>query len=358
MKINRKATYCAAVFLLFGCQKQYLRPMGSATTTEKTVITTELSNNAPGWASYGGICNGGATGTEVVVNNLAGLMSAISQNAAVIKINSNITITSRIEVAIKSNMTIYGAPGVRLKNLSTTVAGSGIFRLSGCTNMIIRNLIFEGPGAYDTDGGDNLSLINCKRIWVDHCEFQDAVDGNLDITNGSDYVTVTYCKFIYLKTPIPGGSGGMNDHRFSNLIGNSDSQTGDIGKLHVTFARCWWSSGCRERLPRVRFGKIHILNCFYNCSGNNYCIGTGKQSDIRVENTLFKGVKNPFKAITADWTAYQNIGCSFVNCTGNTTGAGTAFALPYTISTLPVMDVETAVTAGAGATLTGNVSGF
>ncbi len=77
-------------------------------------------------------------------------------------------------------------PGARLVNtqLKTNVSGStdpsGILYIKpGSNNVIIRNLIFEGPGAYDVDGQDNLTNEG-TNIWVDHCEFQDGMDGNFD----------------------------------------------------------------------------------------------------------------------------------------------------------------------------------
>jgi pectate lyase len=319
---------------------------------------SKIGCSAPGWAGSGGTCDGGGDATETSVSTLSQLTSAISQNKKVIRITQNITTTSKIQLSGKSNMTIYGAPGVRLKNLSTGQSSSGIFKLSGCSDMIIRNLIFEGPGAYDTDGGDNLALENSSRIWVDHCDFQDGVDGNLDITNGSNYISVTYCKFSYLKPPISGGSGGSNDHRFTNLIGSSDSKTSDRNKLKITFARCWWASGCKERMPRVRFGQVHVLNCYFNCSGNNECVAAGKEANIRIEKCYFSGVDDPIKQKSSNFTAYQNIGSTFNNCTGNTASSGTAFNPPYSIIILSASSVVSDVTGGAGATLTGNDCGF
>lgn len=350
----------AALFMLPACKKDNPRfeeenPNDATTNVEEVLKTT---CNAPGWASSGGTCNGGGDATETSVSNLTQLTTAISQNKKVIKITQNITLTSKIQLSGKSDMTIYGVPGVKIKNLSTSASNSGCFRIKDCSDMIIRNLIFEGPGAYDTDGGDNIALENSSRIWVDHCDFQDAVDGNLDITNGSNYISVTYCKFSYLKPPISGGSGGSNDHRFSNLIGSSDSKTSDRNKLKITFARCWWSSGCRERMPRVRFGQVHVLNCYFNCSGNNECIAAGKEANIRIEKCYFSGVDDPIKQKSSNFTAYQNIESIFSNCTGTTASSGTAFNPPYSITTLSAAGVVSEITGSAGATLSGNDCGF
>jgi pectate lyase len=106
--------------------------------------------------------------------------------------------------------------------------------------VILRNLTFKGPGAYDVDGRDNLFITESDHMWIDHCDFQDAIDGCLDISNGSDLISVTWCRFRYLIAPWAGGSGGSDDHRFPNLVGSSDKKDSDAGKLRVTYACCWW----------------------------------------------------------------------------------------------------------------------
>lgn len=354
----------ASIGLVYACKKfqPNLENEGSDDETELMEENGEFGGekncSAPGWASSGGTCNGGGSATATNVNSLSQLQTALSQNKKVIKITQGFTISSPINISNKSDMTIYGASGVKLKNLSTSASSSGIFKLSGCTDMIIRNLKFEGPGAKDVNGGDNLSILNSNRIWVDHCNFEDGLDGNLDITNGSNYITVTYCKFSYLKPPINAGGGASPDHRFSNLVGNSDNSTSDPGKLKVTYARCWWAAGCRERMPRVRFGQVHVVNCYFNCSGNSECVAAGKQADIRIEKCYFNGVDDPIKQKSSTFTAYQNISSTFNNCTGSTSSSGTAFTPPYTISTISTSSVISDVTSAAGATLSGNTCGF
>src|SRR5205823_12493884 len=137
----------------------------------------------------------------------------------VVHISGTIMIPSggRISFQDQTGKTIFGLPGSRLVSNNLTQDSSGILYVKRCSNIILRNITFEGPGAYDTDGWDNMTLDNSTNIWVDHCEFRDGMDGNLDIKSASDYISVTWCKFIYNKPPIPGGPGGSDDHRFSNL---------------------------------------------------------------------------------------------------------------------------------------------
>lgn len=367
-----KFSYSLLIFLAFsgltlvGCSKDEViastpETAAVAPTTEDgpNYTTTAIGNCSavPGWASQNGSTTGGGSATETTVTTYAQLKTAIeSSSVKVVKVSGTITVTTRIAFQDQSGKTIYGAPGAKLVSTNQTASTSGILNIKRCTNIIIRNLIFEGPGAYDTDGWDNAVLDNCQNVWVDHCEFRDGVDGNLDIKNQSNYVTVSYTKFTYLKPPKAGGSGGTDDHRFSNLIGSSDSATGDAGKLNVTFARCWWASGCRERMPRVRFGKVHVVNSLFNSTVSNKCIQAGVQANIRVEKNVFKNVANPI-ALLSGYTAVTSTGNTFTSTSGTTAGSGTAFTPPYTLPTLDASAVESNITGNAGATLSGNICG-
>ncbi|CAD0006022.1 pectate lyase family protein [Flavobacterium chungangense] len=366
MKFKKIASLLlVSIFFTVSCSKED----SSADQNENAIAildfapsTAKVGNCAevPGWASENGNTTGGGSSSETPVTTYAALKTAIeNSNVKVIKISGTIEIpetsTGRLLLQGQSGKTIYGASGAKLVSKDQTTANSGIINIKNCTNIIIRNLIFEGPGAYDTDGWDNAIIDNCQNVWVDHCEFRDGVDGNLDIKNKSDFVTVSYTKFSYLKTPKAGGPGGTDDHRFSNLIGSSDTATGDRGKLRITFARCWWGPGCKERMPRVRFGKVHIINSYFNSSVSNKCIMAGFEADIRVEKNVFEGVTKPIDLMTG-FTAITELDNSFPNTT-NTVSGSNAFTPPYTIVTLPTASVKADVTANAGATFTGNICG-
>ena len=317
--------------------------------------------SAPGWASENGGTTGGGTATPTVVTTYSALKAAIQNTSVkVIEVNGTITIPSggRISFQDQTGKTIFGASGARLVSVDQTRDNSGIIYLKRCNNIIIRNLIFEGPGAYDVDGSDNATLDACNNVWVDHCEFRDGVDGNFDIKNTADYITVSYCKFTYLKPSIPDGPGGSDDHRFSNLIGSGDGATADRGHFRITFVRCWWAQGCVARMPRVRFGQVHIVNSYFNSTASNNCIQAGLEANLLVESNVFENVKRPVDLMANTATAVQVTNNTFTNITGNTSGNGvTAFTPPYHISILSASAVKSIVTAsnGAGATLSGNI---
>ena len=338
--------------------------------TYDPVSTDGLSSydlNAP--FGFGAGVTGSKDENPVTVTTLAELQAALSgSDKKTIYVDGTITFTGRISVSC-SNKTIYGLPGATLENTThvaeeiapatnkptdTAKNASGILTLSGCSNIIIRNLTFKGAGAYDIDGNDNLTLQNCSNIWVDHCDFQDGVDGNLDANNGSDNICVSWCRFRYLITPWSGGSGGSNDHRFSNLWGGGDESTTDQDKLNTTFYACWWDDGCKQRMPRVRFGKIHILNCYYSSSAADYGIGAGYRSNIYVENSKFT-ISNAWQnyATKTGYTDYniKLVGNQGASNTESYSGSIAQFVPSYTYTPMPASSVSSEVSNHAGATL-------
>lgn len=307
-----------------------------------------------GWASENGGVTGGGNATPTVVTTHAQLRAAITNaNVKVIHVSGAITFPAagRLTLNNQNGKSILGLAGARFISTDLTSGGSGILTLRNSSNILIKNITFEGPGAYDVDGNDNLTIDACTRVWVDHCTFEDGMDGNLDIKNASDLISITWTKFQYLKPAIPGGSGGSADHRFSNLFGSSDSDTQDEGKLRITMQYCWWGSGARERMPRVRFGQVHLLNNYFRSANNNYCIYAGYKANLLIESNYFENVRNPIRLETGRFTAAESVDNVFANTTGTAVGSGTAFTPPYIINKIAAQDVKQTVMDGAGAVL-------
>lgn len=301
---------------------------------------------AVGWATQNGGVTGGGSATATVVSDYTQLKAAITTaSVKVVHISGSIEIPSagRISFQDQSGKTIIGLPGSQIYSNDLTEDNSGIIYVKRCSNIIFRNVKLVGPGAYDTDGWDNMTIDNSTNIWIDHCEFRDGLDGNLDMKNMADYITVTWTKFSYEKAPIPDGPGGSDDHRFSDLIGSSDTETQSQGKLKITFQYCWWAEGCVERMPRVRFGQLHIVNNLYNSSVSKYCILAGWEADLLIENNAFIGVKTPIDITQGTFTGVTARNNLFVGTTGNQLGSGTSFTPPYslTIADASVLNTST-----------------
>jgi pectate lyase len=302
-----------------------------------------------GWASRPGAGNGGtsiATTTgggdtmPVTVTTLAALNTAArGTTPAVIYVKGVLAAGS---VSVGSNKTIAGICGAELH---------GHVDMSGSVNVIFRNLKVVGFNCSDSpaecrSGADAITVVNgAHHIWFDHDDISDGSDGNLDITNGSDLITVSWTKFSYSTRrtdPVTGTTG----HRFSNLIGAADGLAIDAGHLNITWHHNWWADNIAERMPRSRDGKIHVVNNLYTAAGNDYCTNSGNLSSLLVENNIYIGVNNPLQE-DADGNML-NRGNVFTSTTGSRTSGGTGFAPPYTLTADPTTNLEATLRSQVG----------
>ena len=200
-----------------------------------------------------------------------------------------------ITVHVPSNTSIIGMDNAKLKGVNLVLDSD---------NVIIRNIQFESPYDYfpswdPNDGSegnwnsqyDSISIKGGTHIWIDHSSFQDGPetvekyfgrkyehrDGLVDITNEADYITISYSTF--------------ENHNKTMLIGSSDSKISDEGKLHVTLHHNYFHNVV-QRLPRVRFGQVHVYNNYFASDTTNgeyvyaYALGVGKNSQIYAENNV------------------------------------------------------------------------
>lgn len=304
---------------------------------------------------FGAAATGGGNATPITVSTYDEFKAAIKLTTPQVILVSG-TITCSYTSETLTNKTIIGLKGARLVNTNQTTTGSGILYLKpGSNNVIIRNLIFEGPGAYDVDGRDNLTS-ECTNLWVDHCEFQDGTDGNFDNKGAGDNTTISWCKFTYLKPAKAGGPGGADDHRFTNLVGSSKSDFPPDGHYSITFQNCYWAEGCKERMPRARNAELHLLNCYYNTTvSGSLAIGLGggnNNTTCYVENTNFANIASVYRNYNS--TDGGTVGIIFDGCMNGSANVGSVSKPSYAYTVLPVADVAAAVAngnCGAGATL-------
>lgn len=312
-------------------QKNWSRTLAVGAALGAALATSAIAATSPdfpltGWATQNGSTTGGANYGTVTVDNVSDLKSYAKAGNKTIYIKPG-TYAGTVEVG--SNVTLYGYPGVTITQPSK---GSGI-KISGSKNVILRNISVQGVGAVDEDDEDCLQINHeSKNIWIDHVHVYDGHDGNMDIVNQSDYITVSWSKFTYTSK--------SKNHQFSNLFGNSDSKTADANALKITVHHNWWGDGVKERMPRVRFGQVHVVNNLYTSSAASYCVRAGMKANIRVESNVFIGVKNPldYNNQSKEDAKVSMINNYYEKTSGNTTGQGTAFTPPYQMS---VTDVST-----------------
>jgi pectate lyase len=285
-----------------------------------------------GFHTINGDTTGGAGGPTVTVSNAADFSTYVNQPGPyIVQVEGTIVIGN---VTVASDKTIIG--------LGTNATLEGNLIISGVSNVVVRNLFITNPTL--SGEGDGITIRNSSHhVWVDHCTFYDCRDGELDVTFGSDFVTVSWCKFYYTFN---------SGHNFVNLIGGDDSHTGDMGKLHVTFHHNWWSALCVERMPRVRYGRVHSYNNYFNAPGNNYCVRASLESEVLIEGNYFENVDTPWEVFITSGTPGKVMAVSnlFANVTGtNDPGTNTVFTPPYSYALEDVANIPSIVTNNAGA---------
>lgn len=283
-----------------------------------------------GWASVSGdgvtATTGGLGGDTVKPTTADELIDyAASDGPLIIQIEGTFDVP-RLDVS--SNKTLIGLGNDATLNGGVRVRGHDDDNVQ---NVILRNLHVNG-GTSDADD-DAMQIYFAHHVWVDHCDIYDGPDGNLDITHASSWVTISWTKFRYTdayQTP----SGEDSPHRFSNLLGHSDNNSDeDTGRLKISFHHDYWGEKVIERMPRVRFGQVHVFNNYFNAPDNNYCVGGGLEAQLLVENNYFDDVKDPHRfqddGDTAQIVARNNTYIGKADTTAKDT-RGTAFTPGYT----------------------------
>ncbi|TGJ79226.1 hypothetical protein E0Z10_g9541 [Xylaria hypoxylon] len=219
---------------------------------------------------YGAGATGGGSGSGTTVTTCANLITAAA-NGGVITISGVLNGCGIVDLI--SGTTVVGSG-------AKSGLTSGGLRIKNASNVILKNLYFHDP----PEGKDLVEIQYSSKVWVDHCDFstdgivgeKDYYDGLLDITHGSDLITVSWSKF--------------HDHWKGSLVGHSDSNSGeDTGKLHVTYHHNHFSN-INSRLPSFRFGTGHVYSsCFENnpTSGINSRMG----AQLLIEQNYFLSTK-------------------------------------------------------------------
>uniref|UniRef100_M4C9Y2 Pectate lyase n=1 Tax=Brassica campestris TaxID=3711 RepID=M4C9Y2_BRACM len=152
---------------------------------------------------------------------------------------------------------------------------------AGITMQYVRNIIIHGlhvhhivPGSggmirnsNDHFGfrgqadGDGISLFGATNIWLDHISMSKCQDGLIDAIMGSPGITLSNSHFTH--------------HNDVMLLGAQNDNHADK-KMQVTVAFNHFGKGLVQRMPRIRWGFVHVVNNDYT-HWELYAIG-GSQS--------------------------------------------------------------------------------
>jgi pectate lyase len=227
-----------------------------------------------------------------------------------------------VQVAIPSNTSIIGIGSTaRIVNGNLNIGPSAAAPVE---NIVVRNIGFEDafdlfPQWDPTDSTtgrwnsayDLISVQYARRVWIDHNSFSDAArtddrypsvwnetvngvdyrgsdfkvqhhDGAVDVTRNGDLVTVS--------------NNFLANHDKTFLIGGTDTASltaENPTALRVTYNDNYFLN-LRQRLPRVRYGQVHVFNNVYVGSTADpaypFLIGftVGQSGKIYAENNVFQ----------------------------------------------------------------------
>ena len=294
----------------------------SAVSSSNATLTVDGSN---GFCMINGITTGGAGGPTVTVTNGTDFATqATATGARIIQVQGALTIGT---VSVKSDKSILG--------LGTNATLLGRLSISGVSNVIVQNLRITNPG----NDGIGIRDPNTHHVWVDHVTFYDCGDGSCDISQGADYVTVSWCKFIYPT---------QQEHQFAMIADGPK----DLGPLtaHITLHHNWWSSGADQRMAATSDALVHYYNNYFNCTNNSYCSNAREEAELNIENNYYSGVNDPVGVSAGTSGKIKTSGNLYPGCTGTThPGTDVVFTPSYGYLLDATADVPAIVMAGAGA---------
>ncbi|KAE9607937.1 hypothetical protein Lal_00039986 [Lupinus albus] len=197
----------------------------------------------------------------------------------------NMMIYLKQELIMSSNKTIDGrGADVHIAN------GAGI------TIQYIKNVIIHGVKIYNIQvhggglirdsedhygfrtqsDGDGISIFGASNVWIDHVSMKNCYDGLIDAIMGSTAITISNSHFT--------------DHNEVMLFGASDGYSGDK-IMQITVAFNHFGKRLVQRMPRCRFGFIHVVNNDYT-HWEMYAIGGSQNPTIISEGNRFIGPNN------------------------------------------------------------------
>nr|XP_027085775.1 putative pectate lyase 2 [Coffea arabica] len=189
-----------------------------------------------------------------------------------------------VEIFVNSYKTIDGR-GARVE-----IGNGPCLRINDVEHVIVHGINFRKclrgiPGLVRIDpdhllntssngvpDGDGIRILSSSHVWIDHCHFSNCADGLLDISHKSTAVTVSNNYFT--------------QHDKAMLLGHSDKSPQD-NKMYVTLVLNHFASGLTQRIPRVRYGYVHVANNKYDEWGM-YAIGGSSCPTILSEANYYR----------------------------------------------------------------------
>ena len=136
---------------------------------------------------------GGLLGETIFISDMTSMKEALLRTEPLtIVLTANIDCSGEnYDWMIEDNKTIIGSYQANQMRDCKLRTNDYYGKLDPSDNIIIRNMKFQ------VEVNPNmlvLAIYSSKNIWVDHCTFEIASDGNIDLENGATGVTISWCK--------------------------------------------------------------------------------------------------------------------------------------------------------------------
>ncbi|KAF7802943.1 pectate lyase-like [Senna tora] len=213
-------------------------------------------------------------------------------------VNSNKTIDGR-----GAHVQIKDGGGITLQFVSNVIIhGLRIRNIKSKKGGMIRDSV-DHVGLRTRSDGDAIGLFGATNVWIDHISMANCDDGLIDVIMGSTAVTISNCHMTK-HNDVPG-----------------EAYSGDK-VMQITVAFNHFGKGLIQRMPRCRFGWVHVVNNDYT-HWMMYAIGGSSNPIILSQGNRFIATNNPAtkqvtfrintpQAIWKDWQ-WQSEEDEFVN---------------------------------------------
>ncbi|KAL6603007.1 hypothetical protein ACP70R_043368 [Stipagrostis hirtigluma subsp. patula] len=203
------------------------------------------------------------------------------------------------ELIVTSDTTIDG------RGAQVHITGAQI-TVQAVNNVIIHNLHIHDSvpqkgglirdstlhcGVRGESDGDGISVISASNIWIDHVSMHHCADGLIDVGDGSTAITIS--------------NGHFTKHDHVMLFGGDDHLVKDR-IMQVTVAFNHFGKGLVQRMPRIRFGFVHIVNNDYT-HWMMYAIGGNQNPTIISQGNRYRALDDRnYKEVTKrEYVTYE-----------------------------------------------------
>lgn len=174
----------------------------------------------------------------------------IFSTSMTIKLSQELIMTSRKTIDGRGAIVhIAGGGGITIQYIRDVIIHNiRVHDTVSCNGGMIRDSV-NHMGFRTRSDGDGISLFGATNVWIDHVSMSNCADGLIDAIMGSTGVTISNCHFAR--------------HNDVMLLGASGSTASLDTKMQVTVAFNHFGKGLVQRMPRARWGFVHVVNNDY-----------------------------------------------------------------------------------------------